>query len=125
RQIRERAMEQWATWNPAAGFFHFSTKDLPFAEGEANAQRFLSGRLAAKPIPPAAKSYSRRSSVKLPAPPAPGEFARVLLSRRTWRRFGKQPLALAALSSLMHLTFGAQKFLDLGLGGTAMQRTSP
>src|SRR6202008_2565251 len=24
---RERALDTWSDWNPAAGFFHFSTKD--------------------------------------------------------------------------------------------------
>src|SRR5687768_3940835 len=26
-----RSLETWAPWNPAAGFFHFSTKDVAFA----------------------------------------------------------------------------------------------
>src|SRR5688500_18124055 len=26
----EAAMEGWRSWNPAAGFFHFATKDVPF-----------------------------------------------------------------------------------------------
>jgi SagB-type dehydrogenase family enzyme len=121
----ERQMEQWATWNPAAGFFHFSTKDLPFDEGEANAIDFLSRRLAFRPVPPSTKTYRRRPSMALPALPAPDSFSRVLLARRTWRRFGRQPLTLSALSSLMQLTFGAQTFMDLGAAGMAMLRTSP
>src|SRR6185503_16706405 len=120
----ERAMEQWASWNPAAGFFHFSTKDLPFDEGEAVADRFLSRRLATRPIPPITKKY-RQSGVSLPDAPSSDRFARVLLERRTWRRFGRQPLPLSALGTLMKLTFGAQKFVDLGAAGTAMMRTSP
>ena len=124
-QPRERAMEQWASWNPAAGFFHFSTKDLPFEEGEAHALEFLSQRLASRPLPPSTKTYPRCPGVALPALPAPDRFSQVLLARRTWRRFGRHPLPLAALSELMNLTFGAQKFIDLGAAGKAMLRTSP
>lgn len=121
----ERAMDQWATWNPAAGFFHFSTKDLPFEEGEAHAQDFLSRRIATLPVPPSTKTYRHRPSIALPAFSAPHGFSRILLARRTWRRFGRQPLSLGALSALMKLTFGAQKFMNLGAAGTAMLRTSP
>src|SRR4051812_26841273 len=28
----ERAMDSWAPWNPAAGFFHAATKDVPFID---------------------------------------------------------------------------------------------
>jgi SagB-type dehydrogenase family enzyme len=121
----ETAMEQWASWNPAAGFFHFSTKDLPFAEGERHAHEFLSDRLATRSVPPSTKAYPRSARVNLPALPAPDPFARVLLARRTWRQFGRQPLPLAALSALMRLTFGAHGAIDLGAAGTAMLRTSP
>jgi SagB-type dehydrogenase family enzyme len=63
--------------------------------------------------------------VNLPTVRAPGAFYRVLLARRTWRKFGRRPLAAAELSVLMHLTFGAQKVMDLGAAGRAMLRTSP
>jgi len=122
---QELAMEQWASWNPAAGFFHFSTKDLPFEAGEAHALGFLWRRLETLPVPASTKAYPHHPSVALPALPAPDGFARVLLARRTWRRFGRQPLPLAALSTLLKLTFGAQKHIDLGAVGKAMLRTSP
>jgi SagB-type dehydrogenase family enzyme len=121
----ERAMEQWAEWNPAAGLLHFSTKDQPFEAGEARAQEFLSRRIASRPIPPATKNYRRRPSLPLPKDLAGDPFSRVLLARRTWRRFGRQPLSLEALGTLMWLTFGAQKLMDLGAAGRAMLRTSP
>ncbi len=118
-------MEQWAEWNPAAGFLHFSTKDQPFEAGEAHAIEFLSRRLASRPIPPATKSYPRRRSVALPKAALGDPLSRVLLDRRTWRRFGHQPLSVEALSTLMWLTFGSQKLMDLGAAGRAMLRTSP
>ena len=121
----ERAMEQWAEWNPAAGLLHFSTKDQPFEAGEARAQEFLSRRIASRPIPAATKNYRRRPSQALPKDLAEDQFSRVLLARRTWRRFGRQPLSLEALGTLMWLTFGAQKSMDLGAAGRALLRTSP
>jgi len=121
----ERAMEQWDEWNPAAGFFHFSTKDVPYQADETEAVAFLKRRLIARSIPPDAKYYGKRAGVSLPRIPARDAFSRVLLARRTWRKFGHQLLSMRALSALMQLTFGAQKFLDLGAIGRAMLRTSP
>lgn len=122
---RERAMEQWADWNPAAGFFHFSTKDLPFEEGEARADAFLRNRLASRPVPPSTKTYNRRPTLTLPRNRNLNPFSEVLLRRRTWRRFGGRPIARGAFSLLMELTFGAQWQMDLGAAGRALLRTSP
>ena len=121
----ETHMDEWADWNPAAGFFHFSTKDIPFAAGEGQAEIFLSERIVTRPVPPSTKSYKRRRVVPLPTNSARGPFYRVLQERRTWRRFGRAPLAREALSTLVSLTFGAKKFMDLGAAGKAMLRTSP
>jgi SagB-type dehydrogenase family enzyme len=121
----ERHMDEWASWNPAAGFLHFSTKDLPFEAGEARAAAFLAQRLATRPVPPRTKIYARRPALALPKPPVTHPFLRVLLERRTWRRFGRRPLALRQLSSLLWLTFGAHGEIDLGAAGRAMLRTSP
>jgi SagB-type dehydrogenase family enzyme len=121
----ERHMDGWAAWNPAAGFFHFSTKDLPFALGEAQADQFLAQRLATRPMPPATKTYARRPVVTLPKASLEHPFPRVLLQRRTWRRFGRRPLTKHELGTLMSLAFGAHDAIDLGAAGSAMLRTSP
>jgi SagB-type dehydrogenase family enzyme len=122
----ERAMEQWSAWNPAAGFFHFSTKDVPFAVSEIDEQAFLQRRAAERPVPPPTKTYSRGSTVTLPAAgDVRAAFSQTLRARRTWRRFGREPLSLAQLSVLLQLTFGAEKSMDLGLAGPAMLRSSP
>jgi SagB-type dehydrogenase family enzyme len=121
----ERGMEQWADWNPAAGFFHFSTKDMAYLSDQAGERRFLLERIATRPIPPGAKTYRGYPVVKLPRVRPRDHFSGVLLSRRTWRSFGQRPLPLSHLSALMQLTFGAQKLIDLGAAGPAMLRTSP
>ncbi len=123
--LAERRMDKWAAWNPAAGFLHFSTKDQPFEAGEAQADVFLAQRLAERPIPPAVKTYGRRAAVPLPKAARTDPFARVLLQRRTWRRFGRRPLAIRDLGTLMWLVFGAQHAIELGAGGRAILRTSP
>jgi len=122
---KESAMEQWADWNPAAGFLHFSTKDLPYDVGERHALVFLSARLATRPVPASTKTYNQRPSLALPRSSDTDPFSHVLLQRRTWRRFGPHPLSLTALSRLLELTFGAQKLMDLGAAGRALLRTSP
>jgi SagB-type dehydrogenase family enzyme len=121
----ERAMEAWANWNPAAGFFHFSTKDVPFEQDESEAFAFLAKRAAERPAPPTTKTYRHRPRISLPDVQMRDALARVLLKRRTWRRFGAKPLPLSALSVLMRQVFGAQNLIDLGPTGRAMLRTSP
>jgi SagB-type dehydrogenase family enzyme len=122
----ERAMSEWAEWNPAAGFFHFSTKDVPYRPGQRTNQQFLLKRLRSKPLPGQTKSYSStKQSIRLPPVPSLGPLSEALLARRTWRRFGPNGVRAAAASALLGLTFGAQEFLDLGAAGKAMLRTSP
>lgn len=121
----EAAMRQWNDWNPAAGFFHFSTKDCAYATSESDALASLTKRLASRPVPPSTKTYARYRTIALPPIADLGAFSKVLLARRTWRRFGKAPLGLHAVSALMGLTFGAHRFMDLGALGRAMLRTSP
>jgi SagB-type dehydrogenase family enzyme len=121
----ERKMEQWDEWNPAAGFFHFSTKDVPYQADDTEAVAFLKRRLIARSIPAETKQYGKRVGVRLPRIPTNDAFSRVLLARRSWRKFGHELLSMRALSALMQLTFGAQKFIDLGAIGRAMLRTSP
>jgi SagB-type dehydrogenase family enzyme len=122
---RVRAMEGWEEWNPAAGFFHFSTKDVPFTASHVDVDAFLTRRAAARPIPPQRKVYAGRPVLPLPAARPRDEFARVLLARRTWRRFGAGAVSRQDLATLLRLTFGAHGVIDLGAAGRAMLRTSP
>ncbi|HXV59989.1 MAG TPA: SagB/ThcOx family dehydrogenase [Vicinamibacteria bacterium] len=120
----ERTMDPWEPWNPAAGFFHFTTKDLPYDRGEAEADAFLSRRLAQGRPPEAVKGYAGPVTL-LTKPSAPGSFSDVLAARRTWRRFSRSALSLPALSTLLGLTFGIQGWVDLGELGRAPLKTSP
>ncbi|MFI5058110.1 MAG: SagB family peptide dehydrogenase [Candidatus Acidiferrales bacterium] len=121
----ELAMQSWAAWNPAAGFFHFSTKDVEFEAdsdaGFAGLQRLA--RLHPKPLP--VKRYPHAKKIQLDWPRADSEFPRVLLSRRTWRKFSNQPVDLPTLGALLGLTWGVQGWIDIPRVGPLAIRTSP
>jgi SagB-type dehydrogenase family enzyme len=119
----ERTMQQLGPWNPAAGYFHTATRDVailpsPTAEDE----RWLAS--LAGPAPPPVKRYRGRSVVRLPQPPLEGEFPKVLLGRRTWRRFAVGKMPLEELAVLLSLTGGIHKWL-LGRTARSALRTSP
>jgi SagB-type dehydrogenase family enzyme len=63
--------------------------------------------------------------VTLPQVPAVGEFANVLLGRRTWRGFGKAPATLEALAQLLDLTWGVRFWGDAASGDPVAFKTSP
>jgi SagB-type dehydrogenase family enzyme len=112
----------WKGWNPSAGFFHFTTRDLNYAADDAGD---LDSR-SMKGAPPApVKSYARASRVQLPPAAENDAFSQVLLQRRTWRQFGAEPVSLAQLATLLRLTFGVQWWVDLGARGKAALKTYP
>jgi SagB-type dehydrogenase family enzyme len=123
---REKALLSWGQWNPAASFFHFSTRDMRWARGEV--RQAMEERLAreSRPADPQPGPRRRRSpAVALSRPRPAGEFAQVLLDRRTWRGFGRRALALDALSQLLHLTFGVQRWGRAATGERLAFKTSP
>jgi len=123
--IREAALASWKSWLPAAGFFHFSTRDVDFAEDPLAAFRDLQRRAKTQPMPRIGKSYPGARRVSLPADSSAGEFPRILKERRTWRKFSSKPVPLGDLASLLGLTFGVQGWAEIpGLGRAAM-KTSP
>jgi len=125
RDPRLKAMESWETWNPAAGFFHFSTKDTEFAPDQRDAVEELKRRARHDPMPLPLKAYPKANRTKLPRLPAGGEFPQLLRNRRTWRKFGRDAVPLESLAQTLELTFGIQGWVYLpGLGRAAM-KTSP
>jgi len=122
---RERKLGGWNDWNPAAGLFHFSTKDVPAPRNRERAEQAL--RVAARThgLPARIKRYQGVSRQPLPKPRTDGEFARVLLDRRTWRSFGPSPLALDDVSTLLNLSWGVQKTAQSPGLGQVFLKTSP
>jgi SagB-type dehydrogenase family enzyme len=108
----DQAFASWASWSPAAGLLHFSTKDLPYEDAD-RAARGLRAQAKTRPRPAALKRYPAAPRVALPAPRINGEFPRVLLDRRTWRQFSPRPVPLAALATLLGLSSAVQYWVDV------------
>jgi len=122
---RAEAIEGWKHWNPAAGFFHFSTKDTHFAADQAGVLEELKRKSRNHPMPLPVKSYAKSRHTKLPPFASLGEFPHVLRERRTWRRYGREAVTLEAMATALGLTFGIQGWVEVpGLGKVAL-KTSP
>ncbi len=121
----EKVMAAWKDWNPAAGFFHFSTKDVVYEPDLAIATRELRAKAKSQPIPPPVKHYPRARQIALAAPKIQSEFPRVLLQRRTWRQFLRRRVPLRTLGELLWLTGRVQRWVPVpGIGRFAL-KTSP
>ena len=114
-----------AGWDPLAALYHYGTKDVEIRRGaEAEAfEAYLEHRaLTDPPYPPFKKPAGR--GIAIPTRPYVGTFPKVLLARRTWRGFGRQPVGRQDLGSLLDLTFGYQ--MDgWRQGGRVLFKTSP
>lgn len=122
---RLKLMDTWNAWNPAAGFFHFSTKDQQFDEDPWASIRTLQKYAKSHPMPVPVKNYNGPGGVELPRVDAATEFPRVLKERRTWRRYAVDAVPLEALAATLELAFGIQGWAKIpGLGRAAM-KTSP
>lgn len=113
RDPRERAMASLGPWNPEAGFFHTSTRDVPFASAQRVA-RVIKARAELVPMPSPVKRYRGRPTIALPPPGVHGEFAQVLTARRTWRRYSSTPLSAEDLATLLGLSAGVQQWVLAG-----------
>ena len=122
---REAALAGWKGWLPAAGFFHFSTRDVEFAKDPVAAFRELQQRAKTQPMPRIGKSYPGARRMPLSAYSPAGEFPRILRERRTWRKFSAKPVPLDDLAALLRLTFGVQGWAEIPGIGRAPMKTSP
>jgi SagB-type dehydrogenase family enzyme len=121
---RERAMGLWDAWNPAAGFFHAATRDLQFTDMDTQVRQ-LRAQSRTEPMPDPVKRYHRVRVIPLPACGITTEFPRVLLSRRTWRRFSRGPVDLSSFGTLLGLTAGIQQWANADGEGRVALKTSP
>jgi SagB-type dehydrogenase family enzyme len=121
----ETAMAAWHDWNPAAGFFHFSTKDVAYEKDPEVATRALRERAKTRPIPSPVKHYPRARQISLATPKIDSEFPRTLLQRRTWRQFQRRSVPLRTLGELLWLAGRIQRWERVpGIGRFAF-KTSP
>lgn len=117
---------QWKSWNPAAGFFHFSTKDVIYPKSPAEAAEFWRDLGPKTPMPRPTKRYPRLPTLRLPVSNSNGsELARVLIARRTWREFADSTVDLERLATVLNLTWGVQKWGHVPGEGDIPLKTSP
>jgi SagB-type dehydrogenase family enzyme len=117
-----RSLTAWEPWMPDAAVFHFGTKDVRYGS-----QRELDDQLvqkaASRPPPAPVKAYVAAERRTLP-PARPSEFAQILTGRRTWRRFGAQPVSITDVATLLGHTFGVQQWAMTRAGRCAL-KSSP
>jgi SagB-type dehydrogenase family enzyme len=115
----------WQTWSPGASYFHFSTKDVPYAGDDVEGFSSLRKLAKLKPLPARYKRYPVGEYVELTKPIGLGEFERVLKARRTWRDFSSELVDLPPLGTLLWLSFGVQGWAKIPGVGRFPLKTSP
>lgn len=122
---KERALRRWRAWNPAAGFYHLSTKDIYAEEVTPEEIAYVEQLAKNHPVPQPLKKYPGARVIKLRKKTFSGEFPEVLCARRTWREFSSQKVSREALSTLLQLSFGIQAWEQIPKIGRLAQKTSP
>ncbi len=96
-----RIAKEWSAWLPE-GSFHFSTKDAAYVDRSNWSLDRLKAVMPKTPQPKFVKTVKGAEKVLLPARTSvDSEFTRVLMARKTHRRFSKQKLPLETLSQLL------------------------
>ena len=122
---REKALHGWKEWNPAAGFFHMRTKDSYSEEISPEEIRRVEELLESGRVPSPVKKYPRSRAIPFAREAYDDEFPRVLLERRTWRKFGRAAVSKELIGRLLHLSFGVQRWQQIPEGGRFANKTSP
>lgn len=124
---REALLGVWKVWGVEARFFHFATKHA-FRRGEVvNEQKYTQALLKKYPQPAQLKRYPRAIQIPLPDPAVGihSEFKRVLLARRTHRRFAPGGISFEQVSAMLNLTWGIKGRLRWPGLGRLLLKTSP
>src|SRR5436305_572018 len=120
-----RIAKEWSAWLPE-GSFHFSTKDAAYVDRSNWSVDRLKSVLPKTPQPKFVKTVKGAEKVLLPARTSvDSEFTRVLMARKTHRRFSKQKLPLETLSQLLYLVWGVTGYLYSPRFGKLFHKTSP
>jgi len=123
RPPSEVRMDAWRNWNPSAGFFHTVSRQSTWGDREALNRR-LETKARTSPMPVSIKTPSRRH-LTLPDAFRTTAISKVLMNRRTWRRFGKQPIERVELAQLLRLTSGITHWLTVPSLGEVPLKTTP
>ena len=120
-----RIAEEWSAWLPA-GSFHFATKDTPYIDRSRWSLNRLKSMLPKTAQPGIFKTLKGTMKVSLPKRAFPdSEFIRVLMARKTHRRFSKEDVTLEAVSQLLSLVWGVTGYLYSPRFGKLLHKTSP
>lgn len=120
-----RIAKEWSAWLPE-GSFHFSTKDAPYVDRSSWSLDRLTAVMPKTPQPKILKTVKEAAKVSLPRCVFPdSEFVRVLMARKTHRRFSKQKLPLETVSQLLSLVWGVSGYLYSPRFGKLLHKTSP
>jgi SagB-type dehydrogenase family enzyme len=127
RAKQEALLKKWDIWGKEAHFFHFATKHA-FRWGiPVKKQRYTPEFLKEHPQPDLLKRYHHVDRISLPdrTKSRHSEFERVLLARRTHRRFAHSGISLERLSAILDLTWGVKGYLRWPGLGRLFLKTSP
>src|SRR5438874_11546684 len=120
-----RIAEEWSAWLPAWSF-HFATKDTPYIDRSRWSLNRLKSMLPKTAQPGIFKTLKGTMKVSLPKRAFPdSEFIRVLMARKTHRRFSKEDVTLEAVSQLLSLVWGVTGYLHSPRFGKLLHKTSP
>jgi SagB-type dehydrogenase family enzyme len=118
------ALDAWGDWNPAAGFFHMTTRGANYVDPAAG-DRLLRRKARSTPLPPAVKRFPGARRHAFERLRIDRDLQRVLAERRTWRSFARRPLPVAVLGDLLGWTNGVQQWATLRGQGELPMKTSP
>lgn len=121
---KSAALDAWSDWNPAAGFFHMSTRDERYFD-PVETGRVLRRKARATPLPERIKRYPKAARLGFDSLRVERDLQRVLAERRTWRTFSRRPLPLHVLGELLGWTGGVQQWARLKGQGELPMKTSP
>lgn len=125
---QEALLAPWNVWGEEARFFHFATKRAFRLGRVADERRFTRALLKKHAQPAQLKHYPRSHQVPLPRPRLGlrnSEFQRVLLARRTHRRFAAGAISFEDLSEILQMTWGITGHLRWPGLGRLLLKTSP
>jgi SagB-type dehydrogenase family enzyme len=120
-----RLAREWSAWLPE-GSFHFCTKDAAYVDRTNWSFDRLKSVLPKTPQPKIFKTVKGATKTLPPRCAFPdSEFIRVLMARKTHRRFSNQELRLEVVSQLLSLVWGANGYLYSPRFGKLLHKTSP
>jgi SagB-type dehydrogenase family enzyme len=120
-----RIAKEWSDWLPE-GSFHFSTKDVPYVDRSEWSFDRLKAIMPKTPQPRSVKTVKAAEKLLLPARTSvDSEFLRVLMARKTHRRFSHKELELETVSQLLSLVWGVNGYLYSPRFGKLLHKTSP